>query len=227
MAVRAVFLDFGGTLAEPLTDAYPVYDSVLRPLGRSVPREEWAAAERRAFDRMLPLRYAPRQHGLAWEDRVAREVLERLGIPDPHGKVVEGLHAAFTSATFHRPYDDAEPAVRALRASGLHVQVVSNNTDYLLETIDRLGWAPLFDRVTFSQEAGAEKPDRRVFELALQRAGCEPVEAVHVGDSWEADYQGAARVGLASVWLNRAGRTPPEPCDQVRDLRAFARRHAR
>ncbi len=57
-----------------------------------------------------------------------------------------------------------------------------------------------------------------MFRLALARAGCAPSEAVHVGDSWEADYVGATRAGLRALWLNRHGRAVPAGVESVADL---------
>ena len=57
--------------------------------------------------------------------------------------------------------------------------------------------------MVFGQRYGLQKPDPRLFEIALQRAGCCAQQAVHVGDSIEADVLGARRAGIASIWLNR------------------------
>jgi FMN phosphatase YigB (HAD superfamily) len=56
-----------------------------------------------------------------------------------------------------------------------------------------------FDSVTYTQEAGANKPDPTIFQLALKRAGCSPNEAVHVGDSYEKDVLGARRIGIMPI----------------------------
>lgn len=56
----------------------------------------------------------------------------------------------------------------------------------------------------FSQDYGFEKPDRRIFEIALEEAGCSCDEPLHVGDSLVNDVYGAKNAGIKSVWLNRA-----------------------
>ena len=52
---------------------------------------------------------------------------------------------------------------------------------------------------------GARKPERALFDAALQAAGRPASEAVHVGDSPDNDVAGALRAGLRAVLLRRAG----------------------
>jgi putative hydrolase of the HAD superfamily len=55
------------------------------------------------------------------------------------------------------------------------------------------------------------KPDPRIFAIALDQLGCVPDEAMMVGDNWSADIVGAQAAGLRAVWINRYGRTSPDP----------------
>jgi FMN phosphatase YigB (HAD superfamily) len=80
--------------------------------------------------------------------------------------------------------------------------------------------------VTYSQEVGFAKPDPRLFRVALERARSSPIDTVHVGDSWDADYLGARGAGLHAVWLNRAGRPAPGPCTEIRTLSELGERLA-
>jgi HAD superfamily hydrolase (TIGR01509 family) len=80
--------------------------------------------------------------------------------------------------------------VEALRARGLALAVVAN---WDISLVERL--APLALPVVTSAEAGAAKPDQRIFALALERLGVPPDRALHVGDS-DADAEGARRVGM-------------------------------
>ncbi len=218
MTVRAVFFDFGGTLVNALRDAYPTYSAVLRGHGIEITREQWAEVNSRVIDRLGPRRYRLVGCSPSWGDRMDSETLRELGIPDPNGRISAALHEAFVAPESHRPFAESQPVIERLRGHGIGVHLVSNNIDWLIETLSRLGWIGLFDSVTYSQEAGAEKPDRRIFDLAVRRAKCDPTGILHVGDTWEADYLGAKQAGLRAIWLNRNGTAPPEPCEMVRDL---------
>jgi FMN phosphatase YigB (HAD superfamily) len=50
--------------------------------------------------------------------------------------------------------------------------------------------------------AGCYKPDAAIFRHALQKAGVQPYEAVHIGDIPEVDVAGAQGAGLRGVWFN-------------------------
>jgi len=82
-----------------------------------------------------------------------------------------------------------------------------------------------FDEVVTSEEARCYKPARGIFELALKRTGWPPAQIVHVGDSRHSDVDGANRIGLTSVLIDRAGRISDvgraEPDYTFADLRGL------
>jgi putative hydrolase of the HAD superfamily len=57
-----------------------------------------------------------------------------------------------------------------------------------------------------STHAGAAKPAREIFAHALARTGTSADEALHVGDSYEADVLGARQAGLMPVLIDRTGK---------------------
>jgi HAD superfamily hydrolase (TIGR01549 family) len=92
------------------------------------------------------------------------------------------------------------------------VGIVSNN--HHAEQLEKLRAIRLdraFDFVLTSEKAGVAKPDPGIFRVALGHAGCEPGEAVMVGDSWAFDVLGARAAGLRAVWFNRRRLHPPQP----------------
>ena len=52
---------------------------------------------------------------------------------------------------------------------------------------------------------GARKPDPAIFAAALELAGCEPAEALHVGDTPAEDAAGAAAAGIPRLLIDRDG----------------------
>jgi putative hydrolase of the HAD superfamily len=106
-------------------------------------------------------------------------------------------------------FADAAAALRALRAGGLRLVVASNWDCSLPEVLSDAGLLDLVDAVVPSAVAGAAKPDERLFAAALEAAGCEPGEAIHVGDSIDNDLAGATAAGVAALLLVRAGDAPP------------------
>lgn len=142
---------------------------------------------------------------------------------DPAGR----LSARATEAYFeernrgNRPFDDAVLALEIMR--GRYALGILTNGNMHPE---RLGIAEFFDfRVLSVEHGGIEKPDPRIFEIAVSRARCEPHELVHVGDHIEYDVRGANGAGVKSVWLNRSGEPRPDgvtPDLEVRSLLELA-----
>src|SRR5947209_8906673 len=94
--------------------------------------------------------------------------------------------AALMDSLHFEAFDDALPALAELRARGLRLVVVSNWDCSLKGVLADVGLADAVDHVVASAVAGFQKPDPRIFELALAAAGCGAAEAVHIGASAEA-----------------------------------------
>jgi len=102
-------------------------------------------------------------------------------------------------------YGDVRPALERLRSKHRLFAVSNGNAD-----LKRCGIADLFDGHITATNAGAAKPDPRIFAHLLRVAGVEPAEALHIGDDPLADVVGAMRAGLQAVWINREGRAWPD-----------------
>jgi putative hydrolase of the HAD superfamily len=63
--------------------------------------------------------------------------------------------------------------------------------------------ADMLEVIIISDEVGARKPGRRIFDLACDALGLSAQECLFVGDSYDADVTGAAAAGLVPVWLTR------------------------
>jgi len=104
-----------------------------------------------------------------------------------------------------RAYPDAAPALAELRALGARLVCVSNWDYSLPDVLARVGLADELDGVVTSAAVGARKPDPRLFEAALEVAGCAADEALHVGDTPTEDVEGAKAAGIRAVLIDRDG----------------------
>ena len=104
-----------------------------------------------------------------------------------------------TSGSMSKP--DVVPALRAFRERGLRLVVVSNANGRLRHLFDRLDLTQWFDALLDSHEWGVEKPDPRLFHLALAESGAVAERTVHVGDLYHVDVAGARQAGLAGAVL--------------------------
>ena len=98
-------------------------------------------------------------------------------------------------------FPDVRPALERL-APDYRLGLLSNGNS----RAKALGIDDLVSFEVFSQDhGGVEKPDPRLFEIALREAGCEPHELLHVGDSPESDVAGALNADVEPVLLDRDG----------------------
>jgi len=189
----AVTIDAFGTLVR-LRDPVDVLRQALRDQGVERTREEVAAA----FE--VEGRYY-RDHTHEGADEASLALLRR----DCAAVFLDALGAGLDPGEFaptyvasleFEPMPGAVDAVLELERLGLRLAVVSNWDVALHEHLEELGLADHFDTVVTSAEAGAPKPDPRIFELALERLGVRPERALHIGDA-EADEEGARAAGMA------------------------------
>jgi HAD superfamily hydrolase (TIGR01549 family) len=76
----------------------------------------------------------------------------------------------------------------------------------------------LFDTIVISEAVGVQKPDRRIFQAALDALGVAPADygrVLMVGNNLARDVQGANNAGLVSVWLHWNDRYPTQPNDTL------------
>lgn len=141
-----------------------------------------------------------------------RRLYEAAGV-QADAELAAGAAAAYRQAYIgaRRPVEGAARFMAAVRTRASLV-IVSNNL--LQEQQDKLRQCGLdqhVDILVVSEEVGVSKPGARIFEVALDRAGVAPGDAVMFGDSWTNDVEGARGAGIRAVWFNRDGREAPDP----------------
>jgi 2-haloacid dehalogenase len=135
---------------------------------------------------------------------VARGVLAPMVQDDPDA--VEHVMQGFAQLPVH---PDVPAGVRALRAAGHRLVTLSNGAAAVADALlTRAGVRAEFEALLSVEDAGAWKPTRRAYLYAAERTGVPPGQltlvAVH---PWDID--GAARAGLRTAWLDRAGAAYP------------------
>jgi len=113
---------------------------------------------------------------------------------------------------------DVEPALERLRSLGLKLVVVSNANGRLRRLFDRVGLSDRVDLLFDSFEESVEKPDPRLFQIALERSGSRRETTMHVGDLYHVDVVGARSAGLQAVLLDAAGLYENVDCPRIQAL---------
>lgn len=95
--------------------------------------------------------------------------------------------------------------LQTLRAEGFRMSVISNSDGRVAQVLAAAGLGQFFEMVIDSYLEGYEKPDPKLFRLALVKLGLHPQECLYIGDFYHIDVLGANRAGIAGVQLDFAG----------------------
>ena len=203
MTVRAIFFDAGNTL---IRMDYPVIVAELTRLGVPITLSDLERAEWRARVRLdasfLP--GASTEHPDTGE-RYLRLILDELGVRDVAIQSTlsawrRGYNAPMGFWTHMEP--EADLALKLARERGLRTAVISNSNGTVADILAHLGLAKDLEFIIDSSKVGVEKPDPRIFRIALERAGLQPHEAVYVGDLYSIDVLGARAAGLRAILMD-------------------------
>jgi putative hydrolase of the HAD superfamily len=186
MTRSAVLIDFGGVITTSVLRAFEQFGQLLgAPPGLVL--------------RLLSHDTAARELMVEHEcGRVDADAFD-LGFADrllAHGLVVqaEGLSARMQAGL--RRDDDTVRLIEDLRAAGVPIALVSNafgRDCYAGFDLDALA-----DVVVISSEVGVRKPSRKIYAMACELLGVDPLQAVMVDDLRQ-NLDGAARLGIAGV----------------------------
>jgi putative hydrolase of the HAD superfamily len=200
--IEAIFFDLDNTL----WDVHPVIVRAEHAMFDFVQERYPRVTARHDLDSMRELRVQvahetpAKRHDFTW---LRLEALRRHARETGYD---EDEFAEQAFAVFFRArnevvlYDDVRPCFARLQGRYRLFAISNGNAD--LATI---GLETYFEASLAARDAGMLKPDPRIFEMMLTRAGLRAVQAAHVGDEPESDVEGARRAGVLPVWLNRDG----------------------
>ncbi len=135
--------------------------------------------------------------------------LEGLGLGDAE-HLKEVIREPYAHALLHfRPklVDGAKDLLLALKGRGYRIGLISNTGRTpgrtMRTVLEDYGLRKCFDAMTYSDEAGYIKPNRRIFEVALRDLGALPEHTVHVGDNPLLDVYGAKACGVRAILFTK------------------------
>jgi putative hydrolase of the HAD superfamily len=207
MSFRGVFFDLYGTLLVygdmrmAWFDWLSALHEQLAASGLAISKELFAGRCDGFFQRAAP---PVQDDGLTIYERRIKSLAAEQGLDLSDVAVSKAADASVTawqkSITLDPNALDVLAALRSRKTVGLISNFEHPPHVYLL--LSHLGLVRFFDTVVVSGDVGVEKPDPRIFELALGQVGLEPREAVYVGDTAE-DVQGALAAGMCPVLIRR------------------------
>lgn len=222
--MKAVFFDAGGTLIHV---DHPRIGTVIETvLGRTFSAEAWMSADyvgRAAVERFME-GADPGNDTSRWHIHF-RHMLKDLGLSDDEFDRVgpEVFKSHKETHLWSRVVPGTQEALANLRRSGYFVAAISNADGTVEQLLANAGMTPHLSFVVDSGIVGIEKPDPRIFEIALDKAGLRAADSYYVGDVFAIDVVGARRAGLTPILLDPLGRYGDRGVRTAPDVPAFAR----
>lgn len=208
--MRAVTMDFLGTLAHPRVSPSQLYTRLAQKYGLVVDQAQIAPHFEGTYKKMSKL--APCFGGRTmtseqWWTEVVRGTLEGAA---PHPLPTAGIEAVAADAIkiYSTPaayvlYPETKMVLRNLQRRGLVLGVISNTDERVHGVISGLGLSPFLKFVLTSKECCSEKPQKEIFHRALELAGVAASLALHVGDDEVNDFEGARNAGMQALLVVR------------------------
>lgn len=219
MPLKAVIFDAGNTV---MLINYGVVTEALAAEGFDVDETAVREAEYRARVR-LDLILARRNSTEAPQifRTYMQFVCEGLGVQ--WGAAAE--QALRRIAEYHReqnlwnqPDPQAQTVLRTLHGRGLVLGMISNSNGWVERLVTESGLRQYFQFVLDSCVVGVEKPDPRIFQMALDQVGISPAEALYIGDLYSIDVVGSRAAGMRAILLDPGGLWNHVDCPKARDL---------
>jgi FMN hydrolase / 5-amino-6-(5-phospho-D-ribitylamino)uracil phosphatase len=113
-------------------------------------------------------------------------------------------------------FDDALEVLETLARTYRLGALTNGNAD-----VGRLGLDRIFSFAFSAAAVGASKPHPAMFKAALDHSGVDASQMVHVGDHPVDDIEGASRLGIHTIWVNRKGLSYPEDAPVTREVRGL------
>jgi putative hydrolase of the HAD superfamily len=222
---KAICFDMGYTLLMHAPTGPDLYQRVLAECGIDVGLKALAVATAPAHEHYIRCVREGRDFEASMEQALAfwaeynSIVLTGLEIPQArHAMLAERIYTTAWQPKNWQIFPEVMGTLEALRDEGIRMMVISNFVDTLRAVCEEHQVAAFFDDIIASVEAGAMKPDSRIFRVALRRLGLEPEEAWHVGDNYWADVLGSRAVGMTPVLVDRQRAVPHPDCLVVHSL---------
>jgi len=229
--IKAVFLDWFNTLARFEPPREELHCQVLHEFGiEASPQKVMRGlmlADRYWFGEDIKSKVKARSpEEQAEVGRHYQEILlTEAGVKvtkELFAKIMQKVQELYKGITFAL-FEDVLPALKTLKGQKFILGLLTNLDRDMAPICRRLGLEPYLDFVVTSEEAGSDKPQPPIFLTALEWAGVNASEAVHVGDQYKIDVVGARGVGISPILIDRYGLYPEvTDCPRILSLTELA-----
>jgi putative hydrolase of the HAD superfamily len=220
--IKIIFFDAGGTILEPYPTFAEAFTRICRTHGYQVaPRDVQSVyhtvgmAELSRETGIINASSSAASSQIFWS-RLYEMFLEALGIVDD--SLRDDLLATFSDKATYKLFPEVLESFEQLRGAGYRLGLISNFEGWLEEVLVEQKAGEIFEVKVISGIEGIEKPDPYLYRLAMERAGTDPEECVHVGDSIANDLEPATAVGMKAVMIDRSESFPDTTWPRITSL---------
>jgi putative hydrolase of the HAD superfamily len=226
--MKILLWDFDGTLGYREGGAWTA--SLLETVRRLAPDRPVTLAQLQPYTRAgFPWHTPERSHHdldtpAAWWDAlnpVFVRAYRGVGFEPPEAETLaRQVRETYLDPAHWRRTEGAVEVLDALKAAGWQHAMLSNHVPELGALLDHLDLTRYFVRVFNSAEIGYEKPNVAAFE-AVKAAFPEGTVRWMIGDSFQADIEGAANAGIPGILVHREHPEAEIFCESLRAVRAY------
>jgi putative hydrolase of the HAD superfamily len=221
--IEMVFFDAGETILHPYPSFPDLFARTCAEHGLSVEPEQVRALQSRLGPHLIEVAEDSGVEDASLSADASKEfwtylyrrLLSGLGLDV---SLAGELYRVFSDSRSYKLFDDARPTLDQLEADGYRLGLISNFEGWLEKMLVELEVGHVFEVSVISGVEGVEKPDPRIYEIALTKAAVSPANTVHVGDSVKFDVEPAKSVGMHAVLIDRAGTAGGEGCPTIMSL---------
>lgn len=227
--IKAIFFDWFNTLARMEPAREELQSQALREFGINVSPQKimpgLLIADRDYFaeNAAFPVRKRSPEEQAKIYTRYQQTVLTEARVnvsveANTLVKIMERMHQLSQKMSFVL-FDDVLSTLSMLKERNLTLGLLSNLDRDIMPICRQLGLEPYISFTVTSGEVGVDKPEPPIFLAALQKAGVNASQAVHVGDQYKLDVVGARGVGITPILIDRYDLYPEvNDCPRIHSL---------
>ncbi len=110
------------------------------------------------------------------------------------------------TANYWLPFSGVREVLAELKNRSIGLGIISNWDQTARDVLTAGGLIEFFEHLVISCEVDCTKPDKRIFEIALQQAAVSARDSVYIGDNYYDDALGSRKVGMDALIINRFGK---------------------
>lgn len=222
--ITTIFFDAADTLFFIKEGLGNTYAGVARKYGADPDPAALRKAFSKAFRTAPPLAFGGvsqeerKRLEKEWWKKVVTDVYTEVGMFTAFDEHFDELFEVFRTEAWTL-FPETVPVLETLKSKGYRLGIISNFDSRVYDVMERLGIYGYFDTFVISSEAGYAKPSHGIFLTALEKAGVDSGESIHVGDDLKNDFHGPRALGIRAILLDREGEyTSLDRIDRINNL---------